>query len=84
MAKGVEQNFGEEIKEMVSGDLKEKLIIHDTAVQGRPNVSQLSVTAAKKWNVEVVIVTSNPEGSRDVVNSCKADGIPAFGPIWDS
>lgn len=84
VAKGVEQNFGEEIKEMVSGDLKEKLIIHDTAVQGRPNVSQLSVTAAKKWNVEVVIVTSNPEGSRDVVNSCKADGIPAFGPIWDS
>ncbi|TKY71815.1 hypothetical protein E2542_SST00547 [Spatholobus suberectus] len=84
VAKGVEQNFGKEIKEMVSGYPKEKVIIHDVAVLGRPNVSQLSVAAAKNWGVEVVIVTSNPEGSRDVVNACKAAGIAAFGPIWDS
>ncbi|KAL5575281.1 hypothetical protein UlMin_016980 [Ulmus minor] len=84
VAKGIEQNFGKEIKEMVSGYPKEKVIVHDTAVLGRPNVSQLSVDAARTWGAEVVIVTSNPEGSRDVVNACKADGIPAFGPIWDS
>lgn len=51
---------------------------------GRPNVSQLSVDTARNWETEVVIVTSNPEGSRDVVNACKDAGIPAFGPIWDS
>ncbi|KAK7306564.1 hypothetical protein VNO77_44513 [Canavalia gladiata] len=84
VAKGIEQNFGKEIKEMVSGYPKEKVIIHDTAVLGRPNVSQLSVAAAKNWGAEVVIVTSNPQGSRDVVNACKASGIAAFGPIWDS
>ncbi|KAL5575288.1 hypothetical protein UlMin_016987 [Ulmus minor] len=84
VAKGIEQNFGKEIKEMVSGYPKEKVIVHDTAVLGRPNVSQLSVEAARTWGAEVVIVTSNPEGSRDVVNACKANGIPAFGPIWDS
>jgi hypothetical protein len=33
---------------------------------------------------EVVVVTSNPEGSRDVVRGCNKAGIPAFGPIWDS
>ncbi|KAL8103642.1 adenylate-forming reductase 03009-like [Apium graveolens] len=84
VAKGIEQNFGKEIQEMVSGFPKEKVIVHDTAVFGRPNVSQMSVDAARKWGAEVVIVTSNPQGSRDVVNACKASGIPAFGPIWDS
>ena len=84
VAKGIEQNFGKEINEMVRGWPEEKVIVHDTAVLGRPIVSQLSIDAARKWRAEVVVVTSNPEGSRDVVNACKAAGIPAFGPIWDS
>ncbi|XAR66555.1 hypothetical protein NMG60_11012831 [Bertholletia excelsa] len=84
VAKGVEQNFGMQIKEWVSGYPKEKVIVHDTAVLGRPNVSEMSVDTAKRWGAEVVIVTSNPEGSRDMVNACKGAGIPAFGPIWDS
>ncbi|KAJ8761384.1 hypothetical protein K2173_001515 [Erythroxylum novogranatense] len=84
VAKGIEQNFGKEIKEMMSGHPKDKVIVHDTAVVGRPNVSQMSVDTARKWGAEVVIVTSNPEGSRDVVNACKSAGIAAFGPIWDS
>ncbi|KAL0363446.1 UNVERIFIED_CONTAM: hypothetical protein Scaly_1299800 [Sesamum calycinum] len=84
VTKGVEQNFGKEIKEWMSGHPKEKVIVHDTAVLGRPNVSQMSVDTAKNFGAEVVIVTSNPEGSRDVVDACKAAGIAAFGPIWDS
>ncbi|KAF8031051.1 hypothetical protein BT93_D0285 [Corymbia citriodora subsp. variegata] len=84
VAKNVEQNFGKEIKEMVSRHPRDKVIVHDTAVLGRPNVAELSVDTAKKWGAEVVIVTSNPEGSKDVVNACKSKGIAAFGPIWDS
>uniref|UniRef100_A0A7N2LRB4 Adenylate-forming reductase n=1 Tax=Quercus lobata TaxID=97700 RepID=A0A7N2LRB4_QUELO len=84
VAKGIEQKFGKEIKEMVSGWPKDKVIVHDTAVFGRPNLSQLSIDAARNWSTKVVIVTRNPEGSRDVVNACKAAGISAFGPIWDS
>ncbi|CBI30664.3 unnamed protein product, partial [Vitis vinifera] len=76
--KGIEHNFGREIKEMVNRYPKDKVIVHDTAVSGRPNVAQLSVDAAKNWGAQVVIVTSNPQGSRDVVNACKAAGIPAF------
>ncbi|KAL1335824.1 hypothetical protein HN51_030271 [Arachis hypogaea] len=84
VTKGVEQNFGKEIKEMMSGHSKEKVIVHDTAVLGRPNVSEMSVNAANNFGAQVVIVTSNPQRSRDVVNACKANGIAAFGPIWDS
>ncbi|KAL3519939.1 hypothetical protein ACH5RR_018088 [Cinchona calisaya] len=84
VTKGVEQNFGKEIKTWMSGHPKDKVIVHDTAILGRPNVSQMSIDTAKNWGAEVVIVTSNPEGSRDVVNACKGAGIPAFGPIWDS
>ncbi|KAL8103071.1 hypothetical protein AgCh_027561 [Apium graveolens] len=83
--KWIEQNFGKEIQKMVSA--KEKVIVHDTSnpeEKGRPNVSQMSVDAAKKWGAEVVIVTSNPEGRKDyVLDACKASGITAFGPIWD-
>ncbi|CAN6444262.1 unnamed protein product [Victoria cruziana] len=84
VAKGMEQNFGEEILCMVNSYPKEKMIIHDTAVLGRPNVAELVLKAAERWSPEMVVVTSNPEGSRDVVNACKHAGIPAFGPIWDS
>ncbi|CAN1150029.1 Adenylate-forming reductase 06235 [Linum perenne] len=84
VAKGIEQNFGHEIKEMMSRHPRDKVIVHDTMLLGRPNVSEMSVEVAKKWGAEVVVVTSNPEGSRDVVNACKESGIPAFGPIWDS
>ncbi|CAN0856524.1 Adenylate-forming reductase 06235 [Linum grandiflorum] len=84
VAKGIEQNFGLEIKEMMSRHPKDKVIVHDTALMGRPNVSQMSVDAAKKWGAEVVVVTSNPESNRDVVYACKSAGIPTFGQIWDS
>ncbi|KAK9268195.1 hypothetical protein L1049_010638 [Liquidambar formosana] len=84
VAKGIEQNFGKEIMEMVSGFPNGKVIVHDTAVLGRPDVAQMSVDAAKRWNAQVVFITSNPQGSRDVLTACKAAGIPAYAPIWDS
>lgn len=88
VAKGVEANFGREITNMVTGGGagwgERKAVVHDTAVLGRPNVAEMAVEAAKDWEAEVVVVTSNPQGSSDVVRACKMAGIPAFGPIWDS
>ncbi|KAK1302019.1 hypothetical protein QJS10_CPB12g01073 [Acorus calamus] len=84
VAKGIEENFGQEILDMVSGFDKERVVVHDTAVLGRPNVAEMAIKAVKRWKAEVVVVTSNPQGSRDVVEACKGVGIPAFGPIWDS
>lgn len=84
VAKDIEVNYGKEMMEIVGGYPKEKVIVHDTAISGRPNVGEMSVEAAIRWEAEVVIVTSNPQGSRDVVRACKKARIPAFGPIWDS
>ncbi|KAJ9690651.1 hypothetical protein PVL29_013025 [Vitis rotundifolia] len=83
VAKGIEQNFRKEIKQMMSGFPIEMVIVHDTAICGRPNVAKMSVEIAQSWKAEVVIVASNPQGSRDVVGACKAAGLPV-GPIWDS
>ncbi|KAJ0236866.1 hypothetical protein HA466_0255500 [Hirschfeldia incana] len=85
VAKGLDDNFGSEIVNRIKEyPHQDRIIVYDTAILGRPNVSEMSVTASKKFEAQVVIVTSNPEGSRDVVNACKASGVPAFGPIWDS
>nr|CAB3473571.1 unnamed protein product [Digitaria exilis] len=86
VAKGIEANYGEEMKAACcsSERLGGRVVVHDTAVMGRPNVAALAVDAARRWSSEVVVVTSNPEGSRDVVRGCSKAGIPAFGPIWDS
>ncbi|KAL0727571.1 hypothetical protein Bca4012_023664 [Brassica carinata] len=85
VAKGLDDNFGSEIVNRIKDyPHQDRVIVHDTAILGRPNVSEMSVKASKKFEAQVVIVTSNPEGSRDVVNACKASGVPAFGPIWDS
>ncbi|KAG2249333.1 hypothetical protein Bca52824_088961 [Brassica carinata] len=85
VAKGLDDNFGSEIvKRIKDYPHQDRIVVHDTAILGRPNVSEMSVKASKKFEAQVVIVTSNPEGSRDVVNACKASGVPAFGPIWDS
>ncbi|KAK9092888.1 hypothetical protein Syun_027799 [Stephania yunnanensis] len=40
----------------------------------------MSVEAAKRLKAQVVIVTSNPEGSIDAVSACKAEGIA--GHMW--
>lgn len=84
VTKGVEENFGKEIMEMMSGYPTEKIIIHDTMISGRPNIAKISIEAAKNLKAEVVVVTSNPQGSKDVVSACKTAGFAAFGPIWDS
>uniref|UniRef100_A0A8R7UK04 Uncharacterized protein n=2 Tax=Triticum urartu TaxID=4572 RepID=A0A8R7UK04_TRIUA len=86
VAKGIDANYGEGMSAMVASNEKlgGRVIVHDTMTMGRPDVTELAVSAARRWNAEAVVVTSNPEGSRDVVTGCKKAGIPAFGPIWDS
>jgi hypothetical protein len=86
VAKGIDANYGEGMSAMVASNkiLGGRVIVHDTATMGRPNVAELTVGAARRWNAEVVVVTSNPEGSRDVLSGCKKAGIRVFVPIWDS
>lgn len=84
IAKKIRESYGDGIWEAVKDMPSEKLTLIDTALSGRPKTRELVVTKAKQWSAEVVIVTSNPRGTNEIVNGCKDVGIPAFGPIWDS
>ncbi|GLJ38629.1 hypothetical protein SUGI_0787630 [Cryptomeria japonica] len=84
VTKSIQRNFRDEIVRKIESYPSENMIVHDTAVSGRPNVVELTVKVVRDWSAQVVIVTSNPVGSRDVVKKCRGEGIPAFGPIWDS
>uniref|UniRef100_A0ACD5VMH2 Uncharacterized protein n=1 Tax=Avena sativa TaxID=4498 RepID=A0ACD5VMH2_AVESA len=66
VAKGIDANYGDGMSAMLASNkiLGGRVIVHDTATMGRPNVADLAVRAARRWNAEAVIVTSNPEGRR--------------------
>ncbi|GJM93921.1 hypothetical protein PR202_ga10518 [Eleusine coracana subsp. coracana] len=88
VAKGIEANYGDEMKAAVSrsDQLRGRVLVHDTAVMGRPNVADLAVGAAKKWGCRGGNRDEQPggeQGRRDRTG-CNMAGIPAFGPIWDS
>ncbi|KAJ7514686.1 hypothetical protein O6H91_23G055400 [Diphasiastrum complanatum] len=84
IAKSIQKSYGDEIFDTVNKISPHRFTVVDTAISGRPRTKELVVNKAKEWGAEVVIVTSNPSGTNEIVNSCKKAGIPAFGPIWDS
>jgi hypothetical protein len=45
---------------------------------GRPDVMKLIREAYHSWDAEVVIITSNYQGNREMMEGCKLAGIPAF------
>ena len=47
-------------------------------VGGRPDVMKLIKEAYYSWGAEVVFITSNLQGNREMMEGCKQNGIPAF------
>ena len=45
---------------------------------GRPDIVQLVASIYKDWNAEVVFITSNLSGNKELMEGCKKLGIPAF------
>ena len=45
---------------------------------GRPDAVQLVASIYKEWNAEIVFITSNFGGNRELMEGCKQLGIPAF------
>lgn len=84
VGKNLRGNFGDEIMASVDAFPPERRTVFDTAVQPRPNMLELTIATARARHIEIVIVTSNPVGTRDIVNGCRKAGVAAFGPIWDS
>lgn len=60
------------------------LVLVETANGGRPDMIALAVDNYRSVGADAVFVGSNPEGTKQIVSGCRALGIPAFGPSWDS
>ncbi|KDQ59517.1 hypothetical protein JAAARDRAFT_174886 [Jaapia argillacea MUCL 33604] len=50
---------------------------------GRPDVMKLIKEVYASWKPEVVFITSNFQGNREMMAGCMEAGIPAFGTLWD-
>ena len=50
---------------------------------GRPDTVALIKEIYESWNAEVVFITSNWTGNKEMMEGCKEAGIPAFGTLWD-
>ncbi|KAJ7563254.1 hypothetical protein O6H91_03G102900 [Diphasiastrum complanatum] len=84
IAKAIRKNYGDEFADLVNSCSADKVTVYDSAISGRPNAQEMAAKKAKEFRADVVIVTSNPGGTRAIISTCKAAGIPAYGPIWDS
>lgn len=45
---------------------------------GRPDTMKLLKETYNTWEAEVIFITSNYQGNREMMEGCKAAGIPAF------
>ncbi|KAJ7513398.1 hypothetical protein O6H91_24G005300 [Diphasiastrum complanatum] len=85
IANSIQKTYGDDIYKVVTETAPEKITVFDTAILGsRSMMKEMVIKKALEWEAEVVVVTSNPRGTREFVTSCRAAGIAAFGPIWDS
>ncbi|KAJ7594974.1 hypothetical protein C8J56DRAFT_1123667 [Mycena floridula] len=77
--------FGETISALIHNNLgPERVTLWDSKKRGgRPDVMKLVGDAYKSWGAEVVFITSNYQGNKEMMEGCKAAGIPAFGTLWD-
>lgn len=50
---------------------------------GRPDVMKLITEVYATWGAEVVFITSNWGGNKEMMEGCKAAGIPAFVSLFD-
>ncbi|KAK7043662.1 hypothetical protein VNI00_008273 [Paramarasmius palmivorus] len=80
-----EKTFGPTISGLIHKHLgPERLVLWDSKQRGgRPDTMKLVREAYKTWNAEVVFITSNYIGNSEIMEGCKAEGIPAFGTLWD-
>jgi len=44
---------------------------------------QLLKDVWKSWNAEVIFITSNFQGNKEMMEGCREAGLHAFGTLWD-
>ena len=84
IARDIVNAYGPVIQNLLTRADPDKLHICDSMPGGRPDVLGLTLKLMREIGSEAVFVTSNPRGTKEIVDGCRAAGYPAFGPIWDS
>ncbi|KAK7045624.1 hypothetical protein VNI00_007457 [Paramarasmius palmivorus] len=79
-----EKTFGPTIAGLIHNNLEGRVTLWDSKQRGgRPDTMKLIRETYKSWNAEVVFITSNWIGNKEMMEGCKKEGIPAFGTLWD-
>ncbi|KAJ3838878.1 hypothetical protein F5878DRAFT_660803 [Lentinula raphanica] len=79
-----EKTFGPTIAGLIHDNLEGRVTLWDSKQRGgRPDTMQLIKEVYESWNAEIVFITSNWIGNKEMMEGCKEAGIPAFGTLWD-
>ncbi|KAG6813526.1 hypothetical protein H0H92_010231 [Tricholoma furcatifolium] len=81
----LEKTFGPTISGLIHNNLgPERVTLWDSKKRGgRPDVMKLIKETYVSWGAEVIFITSNFQGNKEMMEGCKEAGIPAFGTLWD-
>lgn len=82
-AKHPEKTFGKHVVSTIYKMIP-NAIIHDTALQGRPDLTIMAYNLAVSCCAEAVIIIANEKITKKVVYGLETRGMPAYGAIWDS
>ncbi|KAF9652439.1 hypothetical protein BDM02DRAFT_3088819, partial [Thelephora ganbajun] len=79
------KTFGPTISSLIYKNIPpERMCLWDSKERGgRPDIVRLVASIYREWNAEVVFITSNWNGNKELMEGCKKLGIPAFGTLWD-
>ncbi|KAJ5957428.1 hypothetical protein N7501_011707 [Penicillium viridicatum] len=77
------QTYGQDVLDLVH-KMGPDPIIFDTSRDGRVDMLPVVRQQLKEFKAEAVFVISNPKMTQDIVYEFESQGIPAYGPIFDS
>ncbi|KAF4976238.1 hypothetical protein FZEAL_7076 [Fusarium zealandicum] len=80
-----ERTFGPTISSLIHENIEpERMILWDTKKKGRrPDTMQIIRETWRRFEAEVVFITTNKQGNHELMEGCLTAGIPAFGTLWD-
>lgn len=82
-ASNPEVTFGKGILKTIRRSVPDA-VIHDTKVNGRPDLVRMGYNMAKNFGAEAVVIIANEKITKKVVYGLQTRGMPAYGAIWDS
>ncbi|KAK0445122.1 hypothetical protein EV421DRAFT_339985 [Armillaria borealis] len=85
MGSDQEKTFGPEISGLIKKHLyPDRVTLWDSKARGtRANTVKIIKDIYHAWGAEVVIITTNAQGNKEMTEGLKEAGIPCFGTLWD-